>query len=633
MCGICGIYGPGAGQESNREVVRSMRDALAHRGPDGEGLFQDPDATLGHRRLAVIDLEHGRQPMSTGDGQLVLVYNGEIYNYLELRQELIRSGSRLTEHSDTEVLLQMYREHGPDCVHRLSGMFAFAVHDRARGQLFAARDQFGVKPLYFCELPQGQLVFASEIKALLQHPQVRAGLDARALGEYLTFQFCLGDRTLFPGIRKLLPGHCLTKSRDGGPARVSRYWQPKFEVDFEHGEEYFCDRLLMLLQDSVKVQMRSDVRLGCHLSGGLDSSAVVTLAAAQYGPGLKCFTGRFAEGPSYDESAFARAVAAETRCECLEVTPTAQDFMDHMPRLIYHMDEPAAGPGLFPQYMVSRLAREHVTVVLGGQGGDELFGGYARYLIAYLEQCLKGGIFETSDEGRHILTLESIIPSLPLLKEYVPLLRSFWREGLFEDMDRRYFRLVDRSRDMDGSLAPEILGEAERNRIFEEFRALFNGPETSSYLNRMTRIDQETLLPALLQVEDRVSMAVSLESRVPLLDTRIAQLVASMPPTVKFKGGQTKHILRQAMANLLPPVVLDRKDKMGFPVPLDLWWKGPLRDFACDLLLDRRAQERGIYEPAGIKALLARENGFGRQLWGLICLELWHRAFLDGSAA
>lgn len=629
MCGICGIVGPAAAAPSSEPAVRAMMDALRHRGPDDEGVTTGDNFIFGHNRLAIIDLEHGRQPMQSEDGAITLVYNGELYNYIELRQELARKGAHFKTFSDTEVLLKLYEYDGIDCLQKMNGMFAFAIYDARKRRFFAARDHFGIKPLYYTVLKDGSIAFASEIKALLIHPDIRPELNAAALDEYLTFQFCLGAHTLFRNVLKLEPAHYITQSAADTSPSVRQYWRLSYQVDTHHTEEYFFDKLLLLLQDSIRGQLRSDVPLGGYLSGGLDSSTVVTLATQQYGPGFKCFTGKFDEGPAYDESRYAKAVAAQHGCHYEEVVPTARDFVDTLPKLIYHMDEPAAGPGLFPQYMVSKLAKAHVKVVLGGQGGDEVFGGYARYLVAYLEQCIKGSIFETQEEGRHIVTLDSIIPSLSMLKEYTPLLKTFWQDGLFDPMDARYFRLIDRSKNLDRVMHPDVYATFDRNRVFAAYQAIFNSPETQSYLNKMTDFDQKALLPALLQVEDRVSMAVSLESRVPLLDHRIVQLVTSMPPTIKFKNGRTKFVLKKAMGSMLPGEVLDRKDKMGFPVPLNQWWRGPLKEFIADILLSKTCRERNMFNPDYLDNMVAQEGQFGRQVWGALCLELWHRAFID----
>jgi len=606
-----------------------MMQLLAHRGPDGEGVVETPHAVLGHRRLAVIDLELGAQPMISEDGRHVLLLNGEIYNYRELRKELEREGARFRTASDTEVLLHMLVRRGEAALRQINGMFAFALVDRRSGEWMLARDPFGIKPLYYTKT-DSTVVFASEIKALFAQPAVRPVPDWAGLQEYLTFQFCLHDRTLFEGIKKVEPG-CIVLGRGGSINRIARYWDTNYVVDEDHTESYFIDRLRALLEDSARLQIRSDVPLGTHLSGGIDSTTVAMAALRQLDRPVKAFHGKFTEGPAYDESQFARAASQAGDCELLEVAITPEQFVTDLPVLIRAMDEPVAGPGLFPQYRVSKLASEHVTVVLGGQGGDEVFGGYARYLVGYLEQALKGAIFETQEEGKHVVTLSSIIPNLPVLKEYRPLLQHFWRDGLFDDMDVRYFRLIDRSPDLQHLLSDDARARFDRTAVFEEFRRLFNHPDTRSYVNKMTHFDIKTLLPALLHVEDRVSMLVSLESRVPLLDTRIVDLLTSMPPQIKFHGGQTKHVFRKAVAGLVPEAILNRKDKMGFPVPLKEWvQRGPVRDFVCDVLLDRRSRSRGIFDPVALEKLIQNEAAFGRQLWGVLCLELWHREFIDG---
>jgi asparagine synthase (glutamine-hydrolysing) len=631
MCGICGIFSGHALSEAQQAVVKQMTDALAHRGPDGEGVFSAPGVIFGHRRLSIIDLELGGQPMHSPDGRYSLIFNGEIYNYIELRQKLTKHGVQFRTFSDSEVLLQMLIHEGTKAtMTQVNGMFAFAMIDHQTGEWLLARDPFGIKPLYYT-LVNGEVVFASEIKALLLYPGVRAEVNWAAMQQYLTFQFCLGDHTLFQGIRKIEPG-CFVQGRGGNMTETVRYWDTTYTIDEYHTEEYFTDKLRSLLEDAVRLQVRSDVPVGAYLSGGLDSSIVTTLTNESVINGrLKAFHGLFAEGPQYDESSCARLVAEASDCDLLTVTPSAAQFVDDLPGLIYAMDEPVAGPGLFPQYRVSKLAAQHVKVILGGQGGDEIFGGYARYLVGYLEQALKGAIFETQEEGKHIVTLESIIPNLPLLQQYRPLMQNFWKDGLFEEMDARYFRMVDRSPDVESLLSADARARFDRRAVFAEFQAVFNNPDTKSYINKMTNFDLKTLLPALLQVEDRVSMAVSLESRVPLLDTRIVDLVTTMPPPMKFQGGRTKHMLKKAVRNMLPPPILNRKDKMGFPVPLKEWMaEGPVREFVCDTLFCQASRQRGLFDSESISRLINQEAAFGRQLWGVLCLELWHQRFVDG---
>ena len=631
MCGIAGVVNRDRQRPVDRDAVFAMMAALAHRGPDDEGAWFDGAVGLGHKRLSIIDLTTGRQPLTNEDETLWIIFNGEIYNYLELRRDLVRDHKFKTQ-SDTEVILHLYEELGERCVDRLNGMFSFAIWDVRQQRLFAARDRAGIKPFYW-HLDGERFSFASEPKALLAARLVKPEMDPQGLEEYLTFQFCIGERTLFRNIRKLEPGHYLSYRpfRDAEPAIV-RYWDYNYEVDAHHTEEYFVEQLLLLLQDAVRLQLRSDVPVGAHLSGGIDSSTVVSLAAPAYSGAFHTFTGAFREGPEYDETKFARAVADHVGSVHHEVWPTAEDFADELPWLIYMMDEPAAGPGLFPQYHVSKLAAANVKVVLGGQGGDEIFGGYARYLVAYLEQCLKGVIYGTQDEGKYLVSWENIQPNLSLLRNYQPMLQSFWRDGLFEDMDRRYFRLVSRTENVEEIYTGDAWSAESPARMLETFRQVFSNSSTKSYFNKMTNFDLKTLLPALLHVEDRTSMSVSLESRVPLLDHRIADLVTRMPPTTRFKGGDTKRVFRDAVKQLLPDAIFSRKDKMGFPVPLTEWFRGPLHPFVNDVLLSKRARSRGIYRVEGVEKLLTRERKFGRELWGLLCLELWFRAFLDGEA-
>jgi asparagine synthase (glutamine-hydrolysing) len=549
---------------------------------------------------------------------------------VELREGLARKGHTFRTTSDTEVLLKMYLEHGPDFIASLNGMFAFLLYDSRTRQLIAARDHFGIKPLY-AYADRDRLLFASEIKALFEHPATRAEADFDALRDYVTFQFVLGERTMFRNIRKLLPGHYEIYDLNTGQRRVVRYWEPTFTVDTHHTQEYFIATLRQLLEDAIRLQLRSDVPVGAYLSGGLDSSIVTALAATSYQGQLQTFTGRFLEGREFDESSYAREVSRAYDTRHHETVCTVQDFMELLPTLVYHMDEPAAGPGLLPQFLVSRQASRHVKVVLGGQGGDEIFGGYARYLVAYLEQALKGAIFETAEEGKHIVSLRSIVPHLPSIRAYGPMIQQFWAKGLFEPMDRRYYQLIDRSGGMLALFSKDFRAAYKPTEMFARFQTVFNHPDTQSYYNKMTHFDLVASLPALLQVEDRVSMAASLESRVPLLDYRLVDLVTRMLPAMKFKGGELKYVLKKATKDLVPPKVRARKDKMGFPVPLHLWAKGPARDFFGDVLLSRTARTRGLLNPRTVELLMRRERAFGRQLWGVLNLELWLREFIDGA--
>jgi asparagine synthase (glutamine-hydrolysing) len=629
MCGIGGAVSLSLTPLPNAAGVGEvMNDVLRHRGPDGEAVWTHPHdvAVFAHRRLAIIDLESGDQPMTDGAGSWV-THNGEIYNYIELRGLLGKD--RFTTSSDTEVILRAYREWGEGCLDRLRGMFSFALWDEETQTLFAARDRFGIKPFYYAVI-DGVLYFASEVKALLPFlPKVET--DLAGLADYLTFQFPLAGKTLFAGVQELLPGHFLRVRN--GTVETKRYWEVYFEPDFDHTADYYERRVQELLADSISFHLRADVPIGSYLSGGLDSSIVASLASTTHGPGMLGFTGRFSM-PGYDESRYARSVAEDRGFELHEIEIGPEDFVDRIEEVVYHLDYPVAGPGSFPQFMVSELAARHRKVVLGGQGGDEIFGGYVRYLIAYFEQCIKGAIEGTMQSGNFVVTYESIIPNLQTLREYKPLLREFWRDGLFDDLDARYFRLIDRAPGLGDEIDWAQLGDY---LPFETFKEIFHGPNVKkeSYFDSMTHFDFKTLLPALLQVEDRVSMAHGLESRVPLLDHPLVELAATMPADVKFKDGHLKHVLKTAFDQVLPEAVRNRRDKMGFPVPLQEWIGrgGAVRDFVIDTLSSDASRTRSLVDNAKVVAKLDQEPRFGRKVWGLLSLELWQQAFHDRASS
>lgn len=629
MCGICGIYHFDPKQRVEERAVRSMAEAIRHRGPDDCGFFFDENLGLGHLRLSIIDLSPAaHQPMADESGRYQIIYNGEIYNYVELRQQLESRGETFFSQSDTEVILRLFMAEGPSAVEKLNGMFSIVIWDRAEKTLFAARDRLGIKPFYFFK-DKEKFIFGSEPKALFASGLVAAEMNPEGMSDYLTFQFCLEDKTLFRGVRKLEPG-CWMMVTPDGQIKTEKYWALDFHVDTDHTAHYFESRLKKLLEDAVRIQLRADVPVGAHLSGGLDSSTVTCLAASLLDDPIHSFSGGFKESEKYDETRYARMTAEQAGSIHHEVYPDERQFVDELPGLMRTMDEPAAGPGLFPQLLVSRLAKQHVKVVLGGQGADEVFGGYTRYLVAYLEECVRGGIQGTQEDEKYVVRFDTILPNLTQLSGYEPMLRYFWKDGVFGNQNERYYRLVDRGAELRGMMSTGFTNAVRGYNSFEAFSDVFNTGGLGSYINKMTRFDILTLLPALLQVEDRTSMAVSLESRVPLLDHRIVELAASMPPKIKFEGGRSKHIFRKVVSPLLPRGVVERKDKMGFPVPLSEWFqRDPVRSFVRDTLMSREARSRGWFETEKVAPLLESERAFGRNVWGLLCLELWGREFLD----
>lgn len=626
MCGIVGFY---SFIKNKDIIINNQLETIRHRGPDDKNFYVHNNIALGHTRLAIIDIKQGSQPMHSIDGRFTIVFNGEIYNYLELRQHLVSKGIDFKTYSDTEVLLNMYILYGEDCVCKLNGMFSFAIYDKEKNSLFLARDHFGIKPLYYV-YNDDNFVFASEIKSILKYHGIRAEVDYLSLNEYMAFQVMLKKHTMFKNISSLEPATYLILE-NGKIKEKKRYWHFNYDIDETRNEDEYCSELLHLLEDSLNIQTRADVPIGAYLSGGIDSSLVSILASKKYFGDFHTFTGGFKDSKEFDETYYANIVHQYIKSIHHEIFPTSQNFIDTFEKISYHMDYPEAGPGVFSQYMVSKLASSYVKVVLGGQGGDEIFGGYTRYAVAYLEQAIKGAIFETAEEGRHLVTLQSIIPNMPQLKNYIPLIKEQFKEGLFGPMDERYYRIINRTHNVDMIYNKDFLKSFDSMQLLDKFKQVFNTPNTKSYFNKMTYFDLKTLLPALLHVEDRVSMAVSIESRVPILDYRIVELISKMPPTMKFAGGKTKAILLKTVKNLLPKEIFERKDKMGFPTPINKWLASDLKEYALDILTSQKSKQRGYFNISNIEKEIINSGKFSRDLWGCLNIEMWHRQFIDNA--
>lgn len=628
MCGIAGAYSTNSDRVPKLDQSLAIMAKLqAHRGPDGQGEWTSRDGRVGfaHQRLSIIDLESGSQPMIDDAGN-VICFNGEIYNYIELKEEL--KGEKFYTHSDTEVILAAYRVWGEDFVRKLRGMFAFAIWDEKRQRLFCARDQFGIKPFNYAVV-NGALYFASEAKALLPFlPSIE--VNKEALKDYLVFQLYMNEKTLFKDIHQLAPGHVLTMK--GGDLSIRKYWEVFYDIDFDHSKTYHEERLREALKESVHIHLRSDVPVGAYISGGIDSSIVAGLAKRTADRDFVGFTGKFsAEGENFDESSYAECQAKMHDIPLYQRDITHNDFIENIRKVIYHLDMPVAGPGSFAQFSISELASKHRKVVLGGQGGDEVFGGYVRYLVAYFEQCIKGAIEGTLNNGNFIVTYESIIKNLQVLNPYKPMLKQFFSQGMFEPIEKRYFSLINRAPSLNQAIKWDEL--PKDYDPYQSYLKVFNANNVGkeSYLDKMTHFDFKTLLPGLLHVEDRMSMAFGLESRVPLLDTKVVELAARMPADVKFKDGNLKMILSDTMKDVLCPEILNRKSKMGFAVPLSQWLKGPLRDFVHENLTSRAAKSRGFLDNDVVVKSIATEGEFSRNLWGVLSLELWHQNFIDKS--
>lgn len=626
MCGIAGLVK--FNQQTSRIVsdLEVMNKLLLHRGPDGHNIWVDEMDSVGlaHQRLSIIDLStRATQPMLSLSGNAI-TFNGEIYNYREIKKSF-GSKYNFQSSSDTESIIALYELKGIECLDNLRGMFSFAIWDTKKKCLFCARDRFGIKPFYYY-VNDNSFYFASEAKALLPFlPSIST--NSEAMAEYLTFQYTIGDKTLFEGVKQLLPGHYLLV--ENGKVIVKRYWDINYNIDFSHSEKYFKQQLHEIINESIKLHLVSDVEIGSYVSGGVDSSLMHLLAASEMGKPVKSFNGRFTDYNGYDESHFALEATNKSNSELYIANITSSDFSTNIRKVIYHLDFPVAGPGSFPQFMVSKLAAKHLKVVLGGQGGDEIFGGYARYMIAYLEQCIKAAIDGNYKNGNYVVTIESIIPNLGLLREYKPMMKEFWKHGLFDALDERYFRLIDRSTDMSDEIN---WSQLNKEKVFEDFKEIFNNESNvrkEAYFDKMTHFDFKCLLPALLQVEDRMSMAHGLESRVPLLDHKLVEFAATIPADIKFKNGTLKHLLKTEYSTVLPEAIISRRDKMGFPVPLKEWFDNELKGFILDIFSTMHNKKRDFINTQDVLNNFGTEAKYSRKFWGLLSLELWHQEFHD----
>jgi len=627
MCGIVGIVSLNPNEHVGTERIERMRDLLAHRGPDGKGVWSEGPVALGHRRLAIVDIQGGHQPMSNGSGNLWVTFNGEIYNHAARRAELEQRGHRYHSRADTESILHLYEEYGDRCVEKLEGMFAFGLWDRARGRLLLARDRLGIKPLYYA-VTDREIVFASEIKAVASVCAARPELDRQVLPEYLATGFTSGNETFFRGIRKLLPGHTFSWSAAEGQ-REQRYWQvPTAPVDSQLSMRDCAEQLRADLIDSVRSHLMSDVPLGLFLSGGLDSSIIAAVMASLVKDPIQAFNVSFADKDS-DESPYARLAADAVGAVSRGVVVSPSAFFRELPRLIWHEDEPIAFPSSVPLYFVSRLARDHgVKVVLTGEGADELFLGYQRYRVTAWNARLGRPLWALGGcSGR--APLKSWVARLPArLRRYAE--RTFLAlddgpRSLFFDN----FAVFPSAMQQDLLLAPN--GSNARDPYaagMQLYEQAVGGP-----LERASFVDLQTYLVELLMKQDQMSMAASIESRVPFLDHTFVERVVAIPTRCKLRGWQTKAVLREAVRGLVPKSILQRK-KMGFPTPVGRWLRGPFSALVDDLVLSPRSQARGLFRREGLTRLVAEHRAganHGQRLWLLANLELWQRIYIDGE--
>lgn len=630
VCGIVGKLNLDGNKPVSRELLRQMMEEIVHRGPDGEGDYLSAPVGLGHRRLSIIGIERGAQPMSNEDGTVWVVYNGEIYNFLELRADLEASGHTFKSDTDTEVIVHLYEEFGAESVERLRGMFAFALWDDRKQLLLLARDRVGIKPLYYANTGKA-LVFGSEIKTLLVDPSVERRVNLRAIDRFLTYYYLPGEETLFEGIYKLAPGHYMTVHN--GRIIKRQYWDLHFQVspswtNFSGAVE----ALQALLRGAVKDHMISDVPVGILLSGGVDSTGVLRYAVEQTTKRISTFTVGFTGEEFADERPYARLAAKHYGTLHHEITITAKDFCDFLPKYVWHMEEPVCEVPAIALYYVSRLARESsVKVLLSGEGGDEAFGGYGKYRNLVALEGLKSAFGPAKGSLRFILERVGAIGWKGFTK-YAKLVDRPLSEYYFScastpDTPFNLLKQALYKRDFSESLGG--MSDEPTRRLYRQLNGL-------PLLHQMLYVDTKTWLPDDLLIKaDKMTMATSVELRVPLLDHQVLEFSASLPPHFKVRGWSTKRILKAALGKSVPPEILNRK-KVGFPVPYGRWLREESKDFVYDTILDKSSALRTYFHDAVLlQVLQAQQRGeeVSQEIFALLVLALWHRQFLNGTPA
>ena len=628
MCGIAGILFKDPNTPIDQALLKRMCDTLAHRGPDGEGFFTAPGIGLGHRRLSIIDLEGGAQPMGNEDGQIQITFNGEIYNFKELQPALEARGHTFRTRCDTESIVHLYEEHANGCVEHLRGMFAFGIWDGTRKRLLLARDRIGQKPLYYYEDDE-RLVFASEMKALLQVPGIPKEVDPLSLDLFLAYQYVPHPRTIFRHIKKLPPAHLLV--HENGHTEVRRYWDLEFDPDPEMTIADARAQLAALLEEATRLRMVADVPLGAFLSGGIDSSITVALMSRLAAEPVRTFSIGFEE-QDCSEVRFARQIAKRYQTQHQEFTVRAE-AAEVLPKIAWHHDEPFADASALPTYYVSKVTAEHVKVALSGDAGDESFAGYRRYQRLQLAALASGTLGRVLGTSRR--------PPWPAPAPGEPRGSLFTRARRVAttflcDPRHSYLRTVNM---LDHGLRqflyhPDFAGQLDGADANSFILDAFDKLRGDTRVGEAAAVDLVTYLPcAILAKVDIASMAHSLEVRSPFLDHKLIEFAATIPTRLKMRLFDTKFILKETFRELLPPEILGRK-KMGFGIPINRWMAHDLYDFLSDHVLSEQALSRGYFRPEALKALVAEHHegraNHGYHLWPLLMLELWHRQFVDG---
>lgn len=630
MCGIAGIYHFKNSKEVNHTLLQRMTAVMQHRGPDADGIYVHGNIGLGHRRLSIIDLsEAGKQPMFSNDKQLAIVFNGEIYNFLHHRKELEKRGHRFHSKTDTEVIIYLYREYGEQCLQYLRGMFAFALWDECKQQVFLAIDRIGQKPLYYYSDGR-RLVFGSELKCLLEDPTIPKEMNYEALYDYLLYLYIPAPKTIYKNIYKLPPAHYMICSPAG--IRIQEYWDLSFaHVEEDKSESYFCERLIEYFQEAVKMRLISDVSLGAFLSGGIDSSGVVAMMArAVDSPVITTSIGF--EEKAFSELEYARIVSQQYHTDHFErIVKT--DALSIIHDIVRHFDEPFADSSAVPTYYVSKHSREKVTVALAGDAGDENFVGYEKYPIDVMENKIRKYIPDALKKWL-IAPIAKGYPKWDWLPRY--LRAKFFLTNLTYDHARAFFRtntfLTQEEQDtLFSQDFKQEIGDYDPGNIIEHF---YDKTDATDPLSKIQYVDIKNYLPGDILVKvDRMSMANSLEVRAPMLDHVFMEFVATIPSTLKLRHQEKKYIFKKALAPYLPDEILYRK-KQGFEVPLDRWFRNELKELVQETVLTPEALQRGFFNPSCVKTMWqqhqSKQRNFGTNLWTLLMFELWYRQFMKG---
>ena len=634
MCGIAGILEFARDARASAAALREMCRVISHRGPDDEGFYTDGAVGIGMRRLSIVDVVGGHQPISNEDGTLWIVFNGEIYNHLALREQLIARGHRYSTHSDTETIIHLYEEYGADCVQHLRGMFAFAIWNRNAKTLFIARDRLGIKPLYYKLTPE-RLLFGSEIKAVLAHGGIRPEFNRAALPEYLAFGYLSGEESFYAGIHKLLPGRTMTIGPEG-KAEIRQYWDLDTSKPHESRDEScYVQSYRELLEGAVNSHLMSDVPLGVFLSGGVDSSAVAALMTKMRREPVETFSVGYTE-QTYSELPFARTVSDHIQSRHHEVLVSEQDFFGALPHLIWHEDEPIVWPSSVSLYFVARLARERITVVLTGEGADETLAGYTRYAFtlknAAMDRAYRSVVPGVLRRGlRNTVATSLLGATLRRKLEHTFLAKdgnswaSFYLDNFFSAFGEA---------EQSGLLTSEFARETAPSTAYKNVLDYWDH-SSGEMLQRLLYTDIKTYLVELLMKQDNMSMAASIESRVPFLDHVLVEFATRIPREVQVQGLAGKRILKKAVEDLLPHSILYRP-KLGFPTPWSGWLTGPRLETICEMLLEPRSLNRGYFRREAIEQLFNEHRAKHRdnydRIWRLLNLELWHRVCLEGES-